>query len=72
MSKDKLSEIGQAIERAVRNKDVQDDITSTYNYKPIDTFHVSGKISTSKRNDIVNIIEALNNFMLFISNQCAR
>ena len=43
-----------SIERAVRNKDVQDDITNTYNYKPIDTFHVSGKISTSKRNDIVN------------------
>ena len=29
-------------------------ITSTYGYKPIDTFTVSGKDSTSKRSQIVN------------------
>ena len=42
-----------SIERATRNKDVQKHITNTYNYKPIDTYHVSGKLPTSKRNDIV-------------------
>ena len=42
-----------SIERATRNKDVQEHITNTYNYKPIDTYHVSGKLPTTKRNDIV-------------------
>ena len=28
-------------------------ITETYNYKPIETYHVSGKLPTTKRNDIV-------------------
>ena len=42
-----------SIERATRNKDVQEHITDTYNYKPIDTYHVSGKLPTTKRNDIV-------------------
>ena len=42
-----------SIERATRNKDVQKHITDTYNYKPIDTYHVSGKLPTTKRNDVV-------------------
>ena len=42
-----------SIERATRNKDVQEYITNTYNYKPIDTYHVSGKLPTTKRNDVV-------------------
>jgi len=42
-----------SIERATRNKDVQEHITNTYNYKPIDTYHVSGKLPTTKRNDVV-------------------
>ena len=42
-----------SIERATRNKDVQEHITDTYNYKPIETYHVSGKLPTTKRNDIV-------------------
>ena len=42
-----------SIERATRNKEVQKHITETYNYKPIDTYHVSGKLPTTKRNDVV-------------------
>jgi len=42
-----------SIERATRNKDVQKHITDTYNYKPIDTFHVSGRLPTTKRNAVV-------------------
>jgi superfamily II DNA or RNA helicase len=42
-----------SIEKAVRNKELQQYITDTYNYQPIDTFTVSGKIPTTKRNDIV-------------------
>ena len=42
-----------SIERATRNKEVQQHITESYNYKPIDTYHVSGKLPTTKRNDIV-------------------
>lgn len=42
-----------SIEKAVRNKELQTYITDTYNYKPIDTFTVSGKQATSKRNSIV-------------------
>jgi superfamily II DNA or RNA helicase len=42
-----------SIEKAVRNKELQKHITETYNYAPIDTYTVSGKQSTSKRNDIV-------------------
>ena len=42
-----------SIEKAVRNKELQKYITETYNYKPIDTYTVSGKIPTTKRNDIV-------------------
>ena len=42
-----------SIEKAVRNKELQKHITETYNYDPIDTYTVSGKQSTSRRNDIV-------------------
>ena len=42
-----------SIEKARRNKDLQQHITDTYNYQPIDTFTVSGKDATTKRNDIV-------------------
>tara|TARA_B100001175_G_scaffold309372_1_gene310979 strand:- start:3400 stop:6489 length:3090 start_codon:yes stop_codon:yes gene_type:complete len=42
-----------SIEKAIRNKELQKYITETYNYKPIDTYTVSGKIPTTKRNDIV-------------------
>lgn len=42
-----------SIERAKRNMGIQSYITSTYDYKPINTFTVSGKDSTSKRSQIV-------------------
>ena len=38
-----------SIEKAKRNKDLQEYITNTYNYKPIDTYTVSGKIPTTKK-----------------------
>ena len=41
------------IEKAKRSKELQEYITDTYNYKPIDTYTVSGKIPTAKRNVIV-------------------
>jgi predicted helicase len=43
-----------SIERAKRNMDINDVITNSYNYKPIERFHVSGKINTSKREGIIN------------------
>ena len=42
-----------SIEKAVRNKELQRHITDTYNFQPIDTFTVSGKQGTTKRNQIV-------------------
>ena len=39
-----------SIDKAKRNKDLQDYITETYNYRSIETFTVSGKIPTTKRN----------------------
>ncbi len=42
-----------SIEKAIRNKDVNDEITSSYNYKHIETYHVSGKDPTSKREYII-------------------
>ncbi len=42
-----------SIDKAVRNKELQQYITDTYDYQPIDTFTVSGKQATSKRNSIV-------------------
>ncbi len=43
-----------SIEKAIRNMDINNEITSSYNYKPIDTFHVSGKDHTSKRESIIH------------------
>jgi superfamily II DNA or RNA helicase len=42
-----------SIEKATRNKELQNHITDTYNYEPIDTYTVSGKLPTNKRNVIV-------------------
>ena len=42
-----------SIDKAVRNKELQGDITDTYKYAPIDTYTVSGKMPTTKRNLIV-------------------
>ena len=42
-----------SIEKATRSKELQKYITDTYNYQPIDTYTVSGKIPTTKRNNIV-------------------
>ena len=42
-----------SIDKAVRNKELQGDITDTYKYDPIDTYTVSGKMPTTKRNLIV-------------------
>ena len=42
-----------SIKQARLNEELQDYISDTYNYDPIDTFTVSGKIPTTKRNDIV-------------------
>lgn len=42
-----------SIEKAQRNKDLQSYITSTYNFEPIDSFTVSSKVATNKRNDII-------------------
>jgi len=42
-----------SIEKARRNKDIHSHITTNYGYEPIDTYTVSGKDKTSKRNDII-------------------
>ena len=42
-----------SIEKATRNKELQTYITDTYHYAPIDTFTVSGKIPTTKRNVVI-------------------
>ena len=42
-----------SIERAKRNLSLQDHITETYNYEPIDTFTVKGKDPTSLRSKII-------------------
>ncbi len=42
-----------SIEKAKRNKELQKYLTSHYSFEPIDTYTVSGKQSTSIRNDIV-------------------
>ena len=39
--------------KARRNKEIHSHITNAYNYKPIETYTVSSKQSTSARNDIV-------------------
>jgi len=42
-----------SIAKAIRCKELQPHITSTYKFDPIDTYTVSGKIPTTRRNDIV-------------------
>ena len=42
------------IDKAVRSKEVQNHITKTYGYDPIETYTVSGKLPTSKREVVVN------------------
>ena len=42
-----------SIEKAERNKDLQSYITSSYDFEPIDSFTVSSKVATTKRNDII-------------------
>lgn len=42
-----------SIAKAIRSKKIQKEITENYNYKPIDTYTVSGKDKTSVRNDII-------------------
>ena len=42
-----------SIAKAQRNKELHTHITSNYGYAPIDTYTVSGKDKTSKRNDII-------------------
>lgn len=43
-----------SIEKATRNKELQGYITDSFDFDPIDTFTVSGKQPTTKRNAIVN------------------
>lgn len=42
-----------SIDKAIRNKELQNYITDTYHYDPIESYTVSGKLPTSKRNVIV-------------------
>ena len=42
-----------SIEKARRNKELHSYITENCGYEPIDTYNVSGKDKTSKRNDII-------------------
>lgn len=42
-----------SIDKAQRNKDLQSYITSSYDFEPIDSFTVSSKVATTKRNDII-------------------
>jgi superfamily II DNA or RNA helicase len=42
-----------SIEKAVRNKELQQFITDSFHYEEIDTFTVSGEMPTTKRNEIV-------------------
>jgi len=42
-----------SIAKAQRNKELHAHITSNYGFDPIDTYTVSGKDKTSKRNDII-------------------
>jgi predicted helicase len=42
-----------SIEKAVRNKELQQFITDSFQYEEIDTFTVSGEMPTTKRNEIV-------------------
>ncbi|MEY3422693.1 MAG: hypothetical protein RIR48_3018 [Bacteroidota bacterium] len=42
-----------SIDKAIRNKELQDHISTTYHYQPIISYSVSGKQPTAKRNRIV-------------------
>jgi superfamily II DNA or RNA helicase len=42
-----------SIDKAQRNKDLQSYISSSYDFEPIDSFTVSSKVATTKRNDII-------------------
>ena len=42
-----------SIDKAKRSKELQTYLTDSFDYAPIDTYTVSGKIPTTKRNDIV-------------------
>ncbi|MBM3611058.1 MAG: hypothetical protein FJX18_06020, partial [Alphaproteobacteria bacterium] len=42
-----------SIDKAIRNKELQGHISTTYHYEPVDAFTVSGKVPTSKRNRII-------------------
>ena len=42
-----------SIAKAIRSQKIQKEITDDYDYEPIDTYTVSGKDKTSKRNDII-------------------
>jgi superfamily II DNA or RNA helicase len=53
-----------SIEKALRNKELQQHITETYHYEPIDAYTVSGKQSTSKRNDIVQEFASSNKALI--------
>lgn len=43
-----------SIEKAKRNSEIHSYITNNYDFKPITTYTVSGKLSASKRNDVIN------------------
>ena len=58
-----------SIDRAVRSKEVQSYISETYNYQPIETFTVSGKLPTSKREVVVNEF-ASSNKALITNSRC--
>ena len=58
-----------SIDRAVRSKEVQNYISKTYNYKPIEAFTVSGKLPTSKREVVVNEF-ANSNQALITNSRC--
>ena len=58
-----------SIERARRNMDINDVITNSYSYEPIDKFHVSGKIGTSKREAIIKEF-ASSNRSLITNSRC--
>ncbi|WP_051205184.1 restriction endonuclease [Salinimicrobium xinjiangense] len=53
-----------SIEKAKRNKELQKYLTSHYSFVPIDTYTVSGKQSTSIRNDIVQEFSSSNKALI--------
>ena len=53
VSDSECSLLPRSIDKAKRSKELQKLITDSFNYAHIDTYTVSGKIPTTKRNDIV-------------------